>query len=193
MATIFLILSFVSFMFLLHKVFPDLIQKKNKKKRALGPTTLPVIGNLHMLGSLPHRTLQSLAKRYGPITSLRLGQVPAVVVSSPEAAELFLKTHDVTFASRPKSQFSVFIFFGTSGMATSEYGPYRRNMRKLCILRLLSSSKVQSFGPLRRKELGLLVTSLRKAAAARVVVDLSEVVKKLVEDMNHMMVLGGIT
>ncbi|XP_028800114.1 cytochrome P450 CYP736A12-like [Neltuma alba] len=188
-----LILSFISFMFLLHKVFSDLKQKKNDQKRPPGPLALPVIGNLHMLGSLPHRTLQSLAKRYGPIMSLRLGQVPVVVVSSPEAAELFLKTHDLTFASRPKSQFSEFIFYGTAGMVTSEYGPYWRHMRKLCILQLLSSSKVQSFSPLRRKELGLVVTSLRKAAAAREVVNLSEAVKKLIEDVTYMMVLGRNT
>lgn len=122
--------------------------------------------------------------------SLRLGQAPAVVVSSPEAAQLFLKTHDLTFASRPKSQFSEFIFYGTGGMVASEYGPYWRNTRKLCILQLLGSSKVQSFSPLRRKELGLVVRWLRKAAAAREVVDLSEVVTNLVEDITYMMVLG---
>ena len=143
-----------------------------------------------MLGSLPHRTLQSLARRYGPIMSLQLGKVPAVIVSSPEAAKQFLKTHDLTFASRPKSQFSDLIFYGTGGMVTTEYGPYWRNMRKLCILRLLSSSKIQSFGPLRRKEVGSVVRLLSKAAAKREVVDLSEVVKKVVDDITYMMVLG---
>ncbi|KAI9084268.1 hypothetical protein K1719_033775 [Acacia pycnantha] len=53
---------------------------------SLGPLALPVIGNLYLLGTHPHRKLQSLANKYGPIVSLWLGQVPAIVVSSPEAA-----------------------------------------------------------------------------------------------------------
>ncbi|KAF9594788.1 hypothetical protein IFM89_034771 [Coptis chinensis] len=36
-----------------------------------------------------------MAKKYGPIMSIRLGLIPTIVVSSPEFAELFLKTHDL--------------------------------------------------------------------------------------------------
>ncbi|KAF7819858.1 cytochrome P450 CYP736A12-like [Senna tora] len=120
-----------------------------------------------MLGKLPHRTLQSLSDKYGPIMSLRLGQVPAVVISSPEAMELFLKTNDAVFASRPKIQASEFFFYGSRGLAFSEYGPYWRNMRKLCTLHLLSVSKVESFEPLRREEVGVAVKTLERATAAR--------------------------
>ena len=86
-----------------------LLRPKNERKLPPGPWALPIIGNLHMLGDLPHRALQSLAKTYGPIMSLRLGHVPTIVVSSPQAAELFLKTHDTIFASRPKLQFAKYI------------------------------------------------------------------------------------
>lgn len=66
-----------------------------------GLWALPIIGNLHMLGNqLPQRNLSLLAKKYGPIMSMRLGYVPATVVSSPEVAKLFLKTHDTVFGSR---------------------------------------------------------------------------------------------
>ncbi|KAF7819859.1 cytochrome P450 CYP736A12-like [Senna tora] len=155
-----------------------------------GPPPLLVIGNLHQLGTLPHRSLQSLAKRYGPIMSLRLGHVPAIIVSSPEAAQLFLKTHDAVFASRPKSQASDYLSYGSKGMAFSEYGPYWRQMRKLCTLQLLSGSKIEMFGPLRREEVGVLVESIGKSAAAREVVDLSERVGELVEDITYKMVFG---
>ncbi|XP_054818499.1 cytochrome P450 CYP736A12-like [Prosopis cineraria] len=158
--------------------------------RLPGPPSWPVIGNLHLLGTLPHRSLQSLAKHYGPIMSLRLGQVPAVVVSSPEAAELFLKTHDVVFASRPASQASEFLAYGSRGLPFIEYGPYWRSMRKLCTVQLLSASKVEMFSPLRREELGQLVKSLEKSAAAREAVDVTEKVGRLVEDIMYKVILG---
>ena len=94
--------------------------------------------------------------------------------SSPEAAELFLKTHDTIFATRPRTIASdPFSYGANKGLVFAEYGPYWRNVRKLCTIHLLSASKVELFAPLRREELGELVKSLEKAAAAREVVDLS--------------------
>ncbi|XP_028801111.1 cytochrome P450 CYP736A12-like [Neltuma alba] len=103
--------------------------------------------------------------------SLRLGQVPAVVVSSPEAAELLLKTHDVVFASRPRTQASEFLSYGSKGIAFAEYGPYWCDMRKLRTLQLFSVSRVEMFRPMRREELREAVKSIKESAAARDVVD----------------------
>ncbi|KAF8661164.1 hypothetical protein HU200_057274 [Digitaria exilis] len=50
---------------------------------------LPVIGSIHHLitgGPLIHRTLRDLAGEHGPLMMLRLGEVPTLVVTSPEAA-----------------------------------------------------------------------------------------------------------
>ncbi|KAJ1437929.1 Cytochrome P450 [Sesbania bispinosa] len=140
-----------------------------------------------MLGSLPHRSLESLSKKYGPIMSLQLGQVPTIVVSSSQAAELFLKTHDIVFASRPKVQASELLMYGSKGLAFAEYGPYWRNMKKLCTLQLLTTSKIELFAPIRREELALVVKSLEKAAA---VVNLSDIVENLIEDIMYKMMLG---
>ncbi|KAG8661506.1 cytochrome P450 CYP736A12-like [Manihot esculenta] len=163
---------------------------KNDRKLPPGPPALPIIGNLYMLGSLPHRSLYRLSKKYGPIMSMRLGSIPAIVVSSPQAAELFLKTHDVVFASRPIIQASVYLFYGNKGMVFSEYGPYWRSIRKLCTLQLLSPSKIEYFAPMRMEEVRLLVNSLKKAAAAREAVDISLGVGDLIRNMSCKLVFG---
>ncbi|KAJ1405679.1 Cytochrome P450 [Sesbania bispinosa] len=155
-----------------------------------GPKALPIIGNLHMLGKLPHRTLQSLAKKYGPIMSLKLGQIPTIVVSSPESAELFLKTHDTVFSSRPKTFASNYISYGNKGLVFTEYGDYWRNVRKLCTIHLLHSSKVEMFASLRKEELRLLVKSLQKAATSHEVVDIHNIVAELIENVTYKMILG---
>ncbi|KAJ1403586.1 Cytochrome P450 [Sesbania bispinosa] len=178
------------FIFILSAALFHPKQHQNDGKHPPGPKALPIIGNLHMLGKLPHRTLQALATKYGPIMSLKLGQVPTIVVSSPETAELFLKTHDTDFASRPKIQASEYMFYGGKGLGLAQYGSYWRDMRKICTLQLLSASKVEMFAPLRREELGQLLKSLEKAAASSEVVDLSEMVGELIANITYKMVLG---
>ncbi|KAJ1380972.1 Cytochrome P450 [Sesbania bispinosa] len=97
-------------------------QSQHDRKQPPGPPALPILGHLHLLGNLPHRTLQTLSKRYGPIMSLRLGQVPISVVTSPEAAEQFLKTHESVFASRIKIEASKYLSYDYKGLVFSQYG-----------------------------------------------------------------------
>ncbi|KAL5544789.1 hypothetical protein UlMin_008573 [Ulmus minor] len=164
--------------------------RKNGRKLPPGPRRLPIIGNLHMLTPLPHRGLRNLAKKYGPIMSLQLGHVPTIIVSSPRAAELFLKTHDAVFASRPKGQSSKYLNYDTKGFAFAQFGPYWRSVRKLCTEQLLSGSKVESFCELRTEEVGLLVERLKRAAAAREAVDVGLEVAEAIEDITYRMILG---
>ncbi|KAL8134973.1 cytochrome P450 CYP736A12-like [Apium graveolens] len=155
-----------------------------------GPIGLPVIGHLHMLGKLPYRNLYKLSQKYGPIMSIRLGSVPTIIVSSPAAAELFVKTHDTVFASRPKSQAAEYLSYGNKGIAFAKYGVYWRNVRKFCTMELLSVAKIDSMSRLRREELGLLVESLKDAARKGEIVDVSEKVARLIEDMTCRMLFG---
>ncbi|RVX14188.1 Cytochrome P450 CYP736A12 [Vitis vinifera] len=160
------------------------------RKLPPGPWGLPIVGSLHMLGSLPHRNLSRLAKKYGPIMFMRLACVPTIVVSSPEAAKLVMKTHDVVFASRPKLQAYEYLSYGAKGVIFTEYGPYWRHVKKLCALELFSSAKINSFASVRKEEVGLLVKSVQDMASAGEVVDISAMVAGVVEDMAYRMVFG---
>ncbi|GFS32395.1 hypothetical protein Acr_00g0022530 [Actinidia rufa] len=122
--------------------------------------------------------------------SLRLGLVRTIVVSSPKAAEMFLKTHNTIFASRPKLQSSQYLAYGTKGIVFTEYGPYWRNVRKFCVQELLSAVKIDSFAGMRREEMGRFMEEMKEAAERREVVDVSERVESLIEEMTYKMILG---
>lgn len=119
---------------------------------------------------------------------IQLGLKPTIVVSSPLAAELFLKTHDANFSSRPKSESSELLSYGSKGLAFSEYGPYWRSMRRLCTLELLCPAKIEGFAGMRREEVGRMVGRLR--AKHGELVDMSDEVARVVEDMSCRMVFG---
>ncbi|KAL5064549.1 hypothetical protein RYX36_026286 [Vicia faba] len=86
------------------------------------PPKFPIIGNLHQLGLFPHRTLQSLAKQYGPFMQIHLGSVPVLVISSPEAASEIMKTHDRIFANRPQTKLYDILLYDCKDVSTAPYG-----------------------------------------------------------------------
>ncbi|KAF3677704.1 Cytochrome [Capsicum annuum] len=163
---------------------------KKKKKLPPGPKGLPIIGNLHMIGKNVHQDLHKIAKRYGPIMSMRFGVVPIIVASSPHAAEQFLKKHDLIFASRPDNKVVQYIAHNQRNLTFSKYGPYWRNMRKLCTLELVSNLKINSFQAMRKQEVANFVTFINKAASSGVEVDISAKLASLSANMACLMVFG---
>lgn len=73
---------------------------RKARKHPPGPAPWPLIGNLHLLGDLPHKSLAKLAKTHGPIMSLKLGQLTTVVISSSSMAREVLQKQDLAFSSR---------------------------------------------------------------------------------------------
>ncbi|KAL1830992.1 hypothetical protein DCAR_0100963 [Daucus carota subsp. sativus] len=155
-----------------------------------GPRGLPILGHLHLLSKNPHQDLQKLAEKHGPIMSMRFGFVPNIIVSSPQAAEQFLKTYDLNFAGRPSLEASKYISYGQKNLSFSTYGPYWRNMRKLCTLDLLSNLKINSFQSMRKEELELLVDDIKIAARERTAIDLGTKVSSMISDMTCRMIFG---
>lgn len=180
-----MILSAILFLYLLQK----LLSPRNTKTLPPGPRGLPILGHLHLLGKNPHQDLCRLARKHGPIMGLRLGPVPAVVVSSPAAAELVLKTHDAVFASRPPSEVVRLLSYDKD-LVFGPYGPIWRNMRKLCTSELLNSTMMKQLESMRRAEVGLMVGKLKEAGERREAVDLSAGISAVSGDMNCMMILG---
>ncbi|CAL4939531.1 unnamed protein product [Urochloa decumbens] len=155
-AALFLVAAFL----LLHRT------RKCKYKLPPGPRPWPVIGNLNLIGPLPHRSMHELSVRHGPIMSLRLGSFPAVVGSSADMARFFLKTHDLAFLDRPRTAAGRHIFYGFSDMLWAPYGSYWRQARRLLQAELLSASRLRDTEHVRDEEVRAAVRGLRRAAAA---------------------------
>nr|XP_016493650.1 PREDICTED: premnaspirodiene oxygenase-like isoform X2 [Nicotiana tabacum] len=152
---------FVSFLFLFKKW-----KNSNSQTKRLppGPWKLPILGSmLHMLGGLPHHVLRDLAKKYGPIMHLQLGEVSLVVITSPEMAKEVLKTHDLAFANRPLLVAAKIFSYNCMDIAFSPYGNYWRQMRKICLLELLSAKNVKSFNSIRQDEVHRMIEFFRSS------------------------------
>ncbi|KZV25286.1 hypothetical protein F511_38869 [Dorcoceras hygrometricum] len=186
MAWIWAALSAILFLYLLQ----ELLSQLKKKKQPPGPKGLPILGHFHLLGKNPHQDLHRLSQKHGPIMLIRFGFVPTYVISSPAGAELILKTHDSVFASRPPHEASKYICHEQKNITFGRYGPYWRDMRKLCTLELLSSHKISQFQAMRKAEIALFVRSLKELAEKRETVDVSKRVAGLSADMICQMVFG---
>nr|AYM55661.1 cytochrome p450 [Croton stellatopilosus] len=122
---------------------------------------LPLIGNLHNLaGAQPHHALTQLAKQYGPLMHLQLGEISAIVVSNPRMAQEIMKTHDIIFADRPEILASKIITYGGQDIAFSKLGEYWKQMKRISLTELLGPKTVQSFASLRENEVEKLIHSI---------------------------------
>ncbi|KAJ6851639.1 premnaspirodiene oxygenase-like [Iris pallida] len=118
---------------------------------------------------LPPRPL----RRARPVMHLKVGEIDLVVISSPEAAREVMGVHDLSFASRPELVVAKVVGYGPTDVGFSPYGPYWRQLRKICVLKLLSSRRVRSFSYIREEEVSSLVEHV-KASGGRSPVNMRE-------------------
>ncbi|XP_071733354.1 3-beta-hydroxylase-like [Rutidosis leptorrhynchoides] len=165
-----------------------LFTSKANQNKPPSPRKLPIIGNLHQIGLNPHRSLQTLTQKHGPLALIQLGSVPVLVASSAEAARQILKTNDVIFASRPKLRITDALTYGSKDIAFSPHGEYWRQVRSIAVVHLLSSKRVQSFLQVREDETRVMIDTIGTSCGC--LIDLGELITKLSNNIVCRVTLG---
>ncbi|EOA25906.1 hypothetical protein CARUB_v10019287mg [Capsella rubella] len=175
---LYLILFFLPFA-LLTLIFRNKI-KDSKQNLPPSPSKLPIIGNLHQLRGMLHRSLHDLSKKYGPVMLLHLGFLDLVVISSSEAAEEAFKVHDLDCCSRPRTTASSNLWRDGQDIAFVPYGEVWSELRKVSVVKFFRAIKVRSFRYIREEESDLMVKKLKESAQKKSTVDLNQTIFYLV-------------
>ncbi|KAF8083597.1 hypothetical protein N665_0764s0004 [Sinapis alba] len=139
-----------------------------------GPPRLPIIGNIHQVGKLPHRSFADLSRTYGPIMHLKFGRLNTVIVTSPEAAREVLKTHDHTLSGRYSPNSIRSINHQNVSVAWIHPSTARwRLLRKLAASHLFSPQRIEATKALRMKKVEELMSFMDESSEREEAVDIS--------------------
>ncbi|CAN1291294.1 Cytochrome P450 71A1 [Linum perenne] len=101
------------------------------------------------MSKLPYRSLRTLSFKYGPLMLVKLGSIPYVIVSSADIIT------DIIFSS---------------------YGEYWRQMKRICMVEVLSQRRVNQFRYIREQEVEHLIGVLKNLSQEGSSIDLSDAI-----------------
>ncbi|KAI3890216.1 hypothetical protein MKW92_002676 [Papaver armeniacum] len=163
---------FISLLVMLDIVFH--FKKRAGYKLPPSPLALPIIGHMHLIGSVPYRSFHKLSIQYGPLIYLRLGSITCMVVSSPELTKDFLTTNELNFASRPVTIAVNYLNYNSSGFAFAPSGTLWSFMKKVLMSEFLGGQALMKYRHIRRDEIHSSVQLLIKKSATGDRVNVSE-------------------
>ncbi|KAM5570109.1 hypothetical protein ABKV19_017228 [Rosa sericea] len=147
------------------------LQRRTSVRLPPGPKSFPLIGNLFELGDKPHLSLTKLSQHYGPIMSLKLGQLTTIVVSSSTMAKEILQTSDQLFCNRtiPDGVRAV-----ADNLIWMPISPRWRKLRKICSSQLFATKVLDANHVTRQVKVQELIDSVNESMVHGVAVDIRE-------------------
>lgn len=153
-----LILLSIFLLFLVKSIF----QRYKTRNLPPGPTGLPILGSLPHLGARPHESLFHMARRHGPLMTLRLGSVTTVVASSPEAAREILGKHDQNFSDRALPDVITAQPNPESTLAWVPGDQAWRNRRRACTTQMFAAQRLDALQHLRHEKVRQLIGHIER-------------------------------
>ncbi|KAM9998472.1 hypothetical protein ACTFIY_008122 [Dictyostelium cf. discoideum] len=139
----------------------DFIKKNKKisKNDPKQPLAIPMLGHLHLFGTQPHRSLTELAKKFGGIFTLWMGDERSMVITDPNILrELYVKNH-LNFYNRASSE-SIRIYSGNLVDISFSVGESWKNRRRY-VSAALTKTKVLNVITLIEEQANFLINSMQ--------------------------------
>ncbi|KAN0047537.1 hypothetical protein ACTA71_001919 [Dictyostelium dimigraforme] len=153
-------INLIIYLFIFWIVF-DFIRKNRRlsKNDPPSPWALPIIGHLHKLSLNPHRSFTELAKVYGGVYSLHIGDSKTVVITDPIAFKDVTVKQFKNFVNRPQPK-SIRVIKDFIGLAFADYEHWQKT-RKL-VSAALTKTKIKTFNNLIEKQTENLIESMKE-------------------------------
>jgi hypothetical protein len=181
MAAPFLLAVGVSFLLILVSVHAFLLNIDARRRLPPGPLPLPVIGNLLDIGrGGPNRSLACLAERYGPLMSVRLGVVHAMVVSSADSAQEVVQRHNTDLAGRPAINVWLVNGHHANSIIISPRNARWRALRKFCATELFAASRLNALLSLRQHKVQELLSYVSDQVPAAKPITIRDLVNRII-------------
>jgi cytochrome P450 len=153
-----------------------------------GPLPLPLVGNtLQLRRKAAHTTLETWARRYGPLYRLRFGPYRAVGISEPGLIDQLLRHRPVELSRSPRIS-KVIDDTGFAGVFTAEGEAWRRQRR--LVMRALTPEIVRTFFPVISTVTARLQARWRSQAASGVRPDVLRDLKCYSIDVTTWLTMG---
>jgi len=124
--------------------FSKVVHSKNKEA-PIAEGAWPILGHLSLFSGTqsPHRVLGTLADKYGPIFTIKLGSKRALILNNWEMAKECFTTNDTVVSSRPKLVATEHLCYNGAMFGFAPYGPYWRKLRKIVTFEVLTNRRVE--------------------------------------------------
>nr|ACO90219.1 stylopine synthase [Eschscholzia californica]ANY58155.1 CYP719A2 [synthetic construct] len=151
---------------LLISIFLFFTRKSSKMVWPAGPKTLPIIGNMHLLGGTALQVvLHNLAKVHGSVMTIWIGSWrPVIVVSDIERAWEVLVNKSSDYSARDMPDITKIISADWKTISTSDSGPHWTNLRKGLQNVALSPHNLAAQFQFQEKDMTKMIQTLQEEA-----------------------------
>ncbi|KAG2319403.1 hypothetical protein Bca4012_054350 [Brassica carinata] len=193
-----LLLSVVSLFSVSYLLIKSLFCPKNKKHLPpMAAGAWPIIGHLRAFdnGQNTHITLAALSDVYGPVFMTKVGSVNTIIVNSQDIAKEIYTVHDKVL-NRPAPAASKLLGYNGSFLTFSNESSYWREMRKIAVSEILSTSVMDMLKHTRAREVDVAFRELynkwehKGESQKGVLVDMKQELHDLTTNISLMMIAG---
>ncbi|CAH2078233.1 unnamed protein product [Thlaspi arvense] len=194
-----LLLSALSLFPVSYFLMKSLRRSKNKQHMApMVPGGWPLIGHLRAFdnGNPTNHTFGALGDMFGPVFMTKLGSNNVLIISSNEVAKEIFTVHDRVLRRPIPSTASKILGYNDSFLLFTPDRGYRREMRKIVVSEILSTSVVCMLKHTRAGEVDVAFGELYRKWEQKgdshkgVLVDMSQEFHDLTKNVSLMMIAG---